>query len=274
MHHLERAIDLDATADSGLVLRGHPGEDAVVSGGLPLDRLQWRVHHDAGRAPSEASPVGYDVPPLTVWAADTSVYEGGLADVPGLRLAGARVVRARHPNGDPETMGLHTNPSGWNSAAEAWLPGRAAAGPATPPVEVIVRTPNRSEAYAVYPFYEMAIGGICNGLFTPNVSFWCNPRNPRDGAHGVWNGSGGLVYSTEVFNGTAAGPWTHSSGRAVAHVWHDGGHWATQMYHVDNHDPDTRTLKWSRGGFQDARASPNGAEWCEKAGWRLRTAGC
>ena len=72
-----------------------------------------------------------------------------------------------------------------------------------------------------------AIGGLCNTVpFTPNVSFWCNPRNPRDGARGMWNGSGGLRYNASVFSGAVAGQgrWTNLS-RGVAHVWHDGGHW-------------------------------------------------
>ena len=76
---------------------------------------------------------------------------------------------------------------------DEWLPGVAAGGPKTPPIEVMVTSPNRADSYAVYPYDTNAIGGICNGLFEPNVSFWCNPRNPRDGARGVWNGSGGIV---------------------------------------------------------------------------------
>ena len=192
----------------------------------------------------------------SVWAAQLPAE---VADVPALRLDGQRVVRARHPNGNPETMGLHTQPTGWAAGAANWLPGRAARGPATPPVTVMVRTPNRSSAYAVFPFYQTALGGICNGLFTPNVSFWCNPDNPRDGAHGVWNGTGGLQYNASTLNGTAAGSWTNAT-RAVVHVWHHN-HWATQMFDVATHDPTAQTLTWGNGGFQDARAANQGAEW-------------
>ena len=33
-----------------------------------------------------------------------------------------RAVRARYPNGNPKTMGLHTNPTGYASSAVKWLP--------------------------------------------------------------------------------------------------------------------------------------------------------
>jgi len=33
---------------------------------------------------------------------------------------------------------------------EEWLPGVAAKGPVTPPIEVMVTQPNRADSYAVY----------------------------------------------------------------------------------------------------------------------------
>ena len=33
------------------------------------------------------------------------------------------------------------------------------------------------------------------------------------------------------------------------------------MYAVAENDPSTKTFKWTHGGFQDARASNDGAEW-------------
>ncbi len=42
--------------------------------------------------------------------------------------------------------------------------------------QVLVTEPSRAEAYAVYPYYAIGLGGLCNDLFTPNASFWCNPR--------------------------------------------------------------------------------------------------
>ena len=80
-HHLNHTIELGA-ADSGLTIRNAPGEAAEVSGGTPL-RTQWRPSA-ACRGCFEAS------------------LAGQVRDVVGLRLGGAREIRARsflHPHG-------------------------------------------------------------------------------------------------------------------------------------------------------------------------------
>lgn len=208
VHWLQHPLQL-TPEDSGLHIVGIAGENVTVSGGIPLpgESLKWRAHDvSSGK---------------NIWAADLSHL--GVQAMPGLRLNGRRVgdncicalcaaadagpllcicglltgrafssyvsvqvVRARHPNGDPETQGKHTLPSGWQPAtlAERWLPGRAASLALVESAQQVeVASPSRAAAYAVYPFYTIGIGGLCNGLFTPNASFWCNPRNPRDGLH-------------------------------------------------------------------------------------------
>ena len=210
---------------------------------------------------------------------------------------------SRFPDGNPETMGLHTpNNTGWTaaSAAASWLLGVAARTNFAPQaVQVLVPSAvgtdnhnygDRSAAYAVYPNYGNGLGGLCNAVpFTPNSSFWCNPRNARDGLRGDWNGSGGLTFnSSSLRGGLPGGQWEDASD-ATVHVWHDGGHWATQarrccccqaaapappppaapsllltlrlsqMY--GNVTQQASGLRWNSGGFQDARAGPAGAEW-------------
>lgn len=108
-HWLSQTLVL-TPADSGLTLRSYSGESVTISGGVPLSFLDWKPHDQtAGR---------------NIWVADMT--KAGLSRVPGLRLDGERVQLARHPNGDPERQGKHTFPSGWNSGAVTWLPGRAA----------------------------------------------------------------------------------------------------------------------------------------------------
>ena len=46
----------------------------------------------------------------------------------------------------------------------------------------------------------------------------------------------------------------------IASCWQGTG-WASQIWEVDSHDPSTHTIRWTKGGFQDARASSSGAEW-------------
>jgi hypothetical protein len=85
----------------------------------------------------------------------------------------------------------------------------------------------------------------------------CGGRNPRDGLHGVWNGSGGLTYNSSMLPPAASGA---NMSHAQAHVWSGTG-WASQIWAVGSHDASAKTIVWSKGGFQDARASPAGAEW-------------
>ena len=86
---------------------------------------------------------------------------------------------------------------------------------------------------------------------------WLHYRNPRDGLHGVWNGSGGLVYNSTMLPPAVSGA---NMSHAQAHVWSGTG-WASQIWAVGSHDAYAKSIVWSKGGFQDARASPEGAEW-------------
>jgi hypothetical protein len=94
-------------ADSQLTIRGYGGgERAVVSGGTPLS-LHWTRHVPPPTPPTSSSP------PLrhTIWSAAipanvtafASLYFGGSGP-----LAGRRAVRARTPDANAETEGLHT----------------------------------------------------------------------------------------------------------------------------------------------------------------------
>lgn len=102
---------------------------------------------------------------------------------------------------------------------------------------------------ALYAVYSSPIAGYLSPLDSI--------RNPRDGLHGVWNGSGGLTYNSSMLPPAASGA---NMSHAQAHVWSGTG-WASQIWAVGSHDASSKTIVWSKGGFQDARASPAGAEW-------------
>ena len=274
-HWLNETLQLDArdenlTIASAATASSDSSGEAILSGGMPLGELSWtKQHHTEGGGVVFMAELPRNTTPVFT----------------GLRLNSARLTRARHPNADIETTGLHTDPTGWNpiSSVAQWLPGVVASGPPTPPISVMVRTPCRNDT-PVYPYFTNAIGGVCDVVgFEPNISFWCNPRNPRDGARGVWNATGGIVFNTTmsfppslflpaawlnqnhgVFGGLQATETKRKQKQKqkrteIVHVWHSGGHWATMGFELDN--ATNTTLRWSRGGFQDARASNTGAEW-------------
>lgn len=226
-YFLQRPLEL-RPEDSHLTIGSTPQEAVTLSGGVSLQNVTWQ------RWQSNDTDCQTDSVDKSVWVADLTGL--GITEVTGLRVDDERYVRARHPNGNPERNGLHTNHTGWVKKALKWLPRPAK--PQTDPVTVRVTTPNRTAEIPEFGVYNSAIGGICNGLFYPNVSFWCNPHNPRDGAHGVWNASGGVEFHPADFPSTPWANWSHG----VVHVWHDGGHWATQMYDIDAIDFKQNTV--------------------------------
>ena len=85
-HYLATTLELGAM-DSGLTIRGYPGEKAVVSAGVPLGPLHW-----TRSAECHGGSAG-------CWSAQLGAR---MSEMRGLRLDGARQIRARYPNFDPE----------------------------------------------------------------------------------------------------------------------------------------------------------------------------
>ena len=67
-----------------------------------------------------------------------------------------------------------------------------------------------------------------------------------------------------AFNATAfpSLPWAHES-RGVVHALqgHRWGNWLFQVDTIDASAPGVVNVSWSRGGFQEARGAPIGAEY-------------
>ena len=155
-----------------------------------------------------------------------------------LFLNGRRAVRARYPDGNPETMGLHTNPTGYVRAAVKWLPPPNS----TQPLAVLVEQPQRNGTR--FPQSHLLIGGP-NAVFDPPESVSSHTS------------TSGLEYSPN--EGFASRTWTNPK-TGVVHVFHSK-HWGNFQYVIDERDEKNNQLKWSRGGFQDRSGDSEGAEW-------------
>lgn len=77
--------------DSFLTIQSYPGEEVLFSGGLDLSELEWSTY--AGPILQAQLPAGA----CTAASCFNEMY-----------LAGRRAIRARFPNGNPETTGLWT----------------------------------------------------------------------------------------------------------------------------------------------------------------------
>ena len=166
-----------------------------------------------------------------------------------LFLDGRRAVRARYPDGNPETMGLHTNPTGYVPKADSWLP------PKTYPdaLEVHISSPIRERDY--FPTFEVGIGGPVS-MFDPPESYW-GLKNPSGGLAHTYLVPTGLQYPSDVdfVNRT----WSHPE-TGVVHAFH-GLHWANWQFQLSGRDSAKRELMFAFGGWQEARGWDVGAEW-------------
>ena len=166
-----------------------------------------------------------------------------------LFINGRRAVRARYPGGNPETMGLHTNPTGYVSAAVKWLPPT----PKPPAEEIHIQYPERNNTH--FPEFQIGIGGPV-AVFNPPESYW-GTAHPIGGGARTYEITTGLVYSPdEEF---ARRTWKRPE-TGVVHAFHCG-HWDNWQFAIDRRDNSTQEITWSIGGFQEARGCATGVEW-------------
>ena len=95
--YLNATVELTA-AHSGLTITSYSGQEAIISGGQEL-ALEWKPVQEAKAAQGVAYPPG-------VYVAE---IPASVTDFAQLYVDGRREVRARWPNGDPETQGQSEN---------------------------------------------------------------------------------------------------------------------------------------------------------------------
>ena len=167
-----------------------------------------------------------------------------------LFINGRRVVRARYPSGNPEMMGLHTNPTGYVSAAVKWLPPT----PKPPAEEIHIPRPELKNMH--FQEFQTGIGGPV-AAFDPPESYWGTAHPVGGGGQGTYRITTGLVYSPdEEFTRRA---WKRPE-TGVVHAFHSG-HWGNWQFAIDGRDNSTQEITWTLGGFQEARGCATGAEW-------------
>ena len=210
---------------------------------------------------------GAFTPPQNVWSADLSSLPGLPQDgsVHGLRgVDGARLIRARYPNADPE--------QGFGSGlrASSWTAPQATQH-IQPTHQYRPAQPYRNSSYS-FEYYQGGWGGICAvpgfGFFeTPGSMYWCGNQTEGGGAF-TWR----TPYGMQVDSATLPHlPYADTTG-AVVQAWHPA-HWASRMYLLDGRsqawDAATRTANMSfvAGGFQDARGSDDAGEFYIENVW-------
>ena len=167
-----------------------------------------------------------------------------------LFLNGRRAIRARYPDGNLETMGLHTFPTGYAESAVSWLP------PVKKPKaeEILIQSPQIPRSH--FPSFYTGIGGPVD-VFDPPKSYWGVSNPVGGGGRSTFEVPSGLVYSSdEEF---ASRSWMNPK-TGVVHAFH-GFHWGNWQFKIDDRDEKANSITWSYGGFQEARGHNVGQEW-------------
>ena len=230
-YYLQDTIVL-GTTDSGLTLAGYKDERAVISGGK-VYKFEWKPY------------TSKLYPEAKIFMTDLS--QQSPSPFTQLFIRGRRAVRARYPNGNPETMGLHTDPTGYYPNVDKWYPGKPIPGKL-----LVIDNPSRNGTFSNF---SLGIGGSVS-VFDPPESYWGTAK-PTGGGGATYVVPVGMQYPVDVdfVNRT----WNDPS-IGELHTF-QGKRWGGWVFQIDKRDEVNRTLTWSKGGFQEARGAQTGAEW-------------
>jgi hypothetical protein len=181
--------------DSSLTIRSFTNEQVILSGGRQLTP-NWTVYANtsAGTIYSTQLPDDLEL--------DWHSFNELIVD-------GQRAPRARWPNANSSTQGLHTPPAtGWIQSARGWMHHPFLQGST---VLISVATPNRSDS--IYSNYQVNVGSGATSLYSPPRSFWAS------GNHSIY--PGGLYYNSDDL--PKVEQWTNvSQGPGYVHAFHAG----------------------------------------------------
>ena len=218
-YYLEQTVRLDPT-DSGLTIAGYKDEAPVISGGK-LYKFSWKPY----------SSKLY--PGLKIFV--TNISDQSPLPFNQLFIDGRRAVRARYPNGNPETTGLHTDPTGYFSGAEQWYNEQSHVG-----TTIVIENPSRNGTH--FPYFSLGEGGSVSA-FDPPESYW-----------GVGHPDGGVTYRVPfgmrypVHVDFVNRSWSDASTGELRTF--QGKGWGGWIFQIDERDEAARNITWSKGGFQ------------------------
>eukprot|EP00730_Choanoeca_flexa_P009176 TRINITY_DN12600_c1_g2_i8.p1 TRINITY_DN12600_c1_g2~~TRINITY_DN12600_c1_g2_i8.p1 ORF type:complete len:851 (+),score=193.92 TRINITY_DN12600_c1_g2_i8:2-2554(+) len=227
-HRMLETLHLDAR-DSYMTFVNTPGEESVMTGAKAI-QPNWQPYKVDDNN--------------NIYVADLS--NQGITRIEGLRVSGRRGNPASYPNRDPETTLF---PDGW--VANKNTKWRAPATPKTEPVYFQLPEPYLKDK-TLFQNYAVGVNGTCE-IYDPPVSYWCYDHPSGGGAFTFRLPSGMQLPHDEPIK-----QWANPKGAHLA-VWRPA-HWASWFFEVESVNA-SGFLEWSKGGFQGARGSDNGAEW-------------
>ena len=260
VHYLQGKSLRLSKIDNHMILRGYPGEEAWISGGLSLRDAVFQPatlqdhHHTEG-----------------VYVADlTDLLKGFLLPkIPSLFTTSRRYFRARYPNSDPEVTFLHGDRTIRSEKVLEWTmppPGRPPNFTffdfaKNPPKGVPIKDDSTMDGYNQY---GSGHGGACSEVWGDEAdSYWCSNSSQGGWAEvdrecaisGQMQLPAGMKYirSDEMLDPIRDA--TSLEGGFVF-AWHSQS-WAMHMFEITSHTPTNGTMSFAKGGGKQG-----GRNWC------------
>jgi hypothetical protein len=259
-------IELTA-ADSGLTFTGFEGEEAWVSGGVPLTGLAWQPFNTSGGA--------------NIYVA--SIPPGLVASMPGLQTLQplTRQRRAQFPNFDLETDRRWID-SG-SSVIEQWIKPPVYDPPTQYFIDLSALGLKNDSTMHGYNTYGVGSGGPC-GLWTGGIrsergwSYWCSNTSAGGGAgqdqsymlNGYLGFPMGMVWSATAPELPSFGRWQSIPPPALWGPQWDNlpslsafqtPGWFTSTFAITGLDAGARTLNMTADSLYPAGGWQGGRNW-------------
>ena len=256
------------TDHSNLTIQNYDGEAVVVSGAVPIvnSKPGWSIHNKT----------------TNTWKLDTKGQR--LAPEYGMRVGdtrsegGARrAIRAKYPNGDPETapsfcfidrpgslapldIGTYGEGAGVSMALPTYFAREHAPINTT---QTFTANPwdwpavnwHASDRLGVGPYFYAA-GGVCSGR-TPPHGYWCSEENPRGSSTDHINPPGGFEHGTVL---PQAASYSNPKG-AIFHARGGSEPYFTYMCLVSGVSNGSVYFDPAVGCDQGAEGLANGKAW-------------
>ena len=241
------------TFDNNLLIRGYPGEEAWISGGIFLDinKLKWSQYGNKSTQ--------------NIWKTNLGSIQNNLynntvgslfTDQPFQRL-----IRARYPNGEYSfkyNSNQYINPS----TVIEWWPAYG-----TKPNQIFKNLScdltqpclNHSVEWQ-YNLYTAGYGGLCD-LWIEQPSYWCGQyvgggwsfEDQHMSELGIRQIPLGMTYNSTLLNRITS--WKSNFSEAIVFLRHQQS-WNMYMFQIGKYDQQIGNISFAYGGWQGGRVMP------------------
>ena len=253
-YYLSETIQL-STRDSNMVIRNYKNERVILSGAVLLKNAKYKFENLVKKHQNLILNTQTKMMELDddIIERIKEINQNGILSA--LFINDKPAVRARYPNADPRTSGIHTWPleqgTGFLRRPAKYLIG------ASRKTDEVIETRSIRPKTEEFPGYRVGWGGSADGFFTPPVSWFAVKGLPNNRCSFI--PTRGVILQRELFKGKDSSKiiqnpihfWPNI-GNTHVHIIHHR-YWGSTIYNVSSND--NLKLFFDKGGNQEARGN-------------------